>query len=1333
MASFPSFPYEAIASKRYKSPHKNDLSFAKGDTIRVLSLAPKDEDEEDEDEEDEEPDQWLVGETLDGSKRGTFPAGHVQAAPQKSQETSLPPTIAIPSLAEERTESAPDVKATQEEPLPQKTTPVEQEPTGEPLAPKQQQPTAKEVEAEVLSKSGVEESVPVSTSDQHPASAAMGSKSTETVSSPVERKPSLPPLAPKPGGLAARIAAFNKPQDATAPPPLPKGKPGAWKRPAPAPGAPKPVLPGTSPAQQARATPAASIAKAPPAAVSSPSPASLQSESEAQSQGSAGFSAADAQSSIKMSLKERMAALQKGDDRSTSETAALKPSAPPKPAPGKIGEDRRNVALAGMGAGSTQAASSVAAPQAPEIQVSSERQEEATKESTSDQAAEATSLNEAEKEAEVGNAAVALDEASTEGGKDTEVEGEQTEEDKESERRAAIAKRMAALGGRRMGGSPALFGAPTPPSKQKSFTESDATPPVKMQEPVSPAADEKEMAQEPIQSGKTLAVPRRTAPPRKKKSSASSNLVTEASQEDRAVADPGKQDSSVSSPNERDETISASKATAVGDVGAGGGVLIGEGIKHLTEEPGLTTTEDEEGRAELAPSDVTSDYEIGTPISEGELDENTKRLEDFVRTPREDADIRKGSLSEAGEIGGSPDEAEEEGEEAEEEEEQEQEQQGFQKTDAIISSPIRTVSSPPPANAPPPRPDSVIGRPPSARPSSARPPIPKSSMPVGGEVERTSSPAPTRALPLPASASRQNSAAVEAERTADGTNSTATEDISRQSTILAKPKPRMAVPVDLSDDEGDEETEEGVGESLGASTQEPVVQPSIAAEPEDLTEEEEDRQRRARIAARMAKMGGQPIMGAPMPLKRSSVLVTSPGAAPSHQDTLMTEKAEEQEGDEAPQAEEATEEKEAIPTILPTRAPSLRSPTRPSSNFSPPPIPTKSPPPVALSAIERRMSQISMSDDTSLARRASLLSRPPVPKSTHSRETSKGQDGEIEEDEDFVYLRDAVVTPPPLPVSPSPRAPSRAPPRHPLPIAEGDFAPPLVEEDVIPAPAGLTTEETPKRTSTLQEVAPRSARDLDLMPSSQWWRHGIPVKLPPSLLRSDANSIVSTQNIGKRHLIKVEIIFEDYSSTVIEVHFDDDDIKEEATELKQRHNPAPSRPNAEQLHYWSQKYGSQVARHAVASHSAKSNMGDGSSKGFIAALLTASAGGGNNDLLPSVGSSFGAMILAQTGTTPIDVGADEIRAGDIIALHGIDLKGKKGLASYHATFGSAHDPTYACVIESEAKKRKLRCILVAGIEGKRGKGPEEVSLRLDDVKSGLLRVFRLAPRDWLAL
>lgn len=92
--------------------------------------------------------------------------------------------------------------------------------------------------------------------------------------------------------------------------------------------------------------------------------------------------------------------------------------------------------------------------------------------------------------------------------------------------------------------------------------------------------------------------------------------------------------------------------------------------------------------------------------------------------------------------------------------------------------------------------------------------------------------------------------------------------------------------------------------------------------------------------------------------------------------------------------------------------------------------------------------------------------------------------------------------------------------------------------------------------------------------------------------------------------------------------------------------------------------------------------------------------------------------------------SDEIKAGDIVACFNSDFKGKKGLTPYHLVLGSQLEPTLAIVVEVETKKNKLKCVLQNA-----NKGPEEVSLRLDDLKSGVLKVFRAVPNqgyleDW---
>jgi len=69
--------------------------------------------------------------------------------------------------------------------------------------------------------------------------------------------------------------------------------------------------------------------------------------------------------------------------------------------------------------------------------------------------------------------------------------------------------------------------------------------------------------------------------------------------------------------------------------------------------------------------------------------------------------------------------------------------------------------------------------------------------------------------------------------------------------------------------------------------------------------------------------------------------------------------------------------------------------------------------------------------------------------------------------------------------------------------------------------------------------------------------------------------------------------------------------------------------------------------------------------------------------------------------------------GDIAAFHDARFKGRKGLSSYEQHVGSVEEPLLGIVVEFEQKgKHKVRVLQV-----ERGV-PEEVSYRLDDLKSG---------------
>ncbi|KAH8113494.1 hypothetical protein DFH11DRAFT_303981 [Phellopilus nigrolimitatus] len=232
-----------------------------------------------------------------------------------------------------------------------------------------------------------------------------------------------PPPKPKVGSLRDRIAAFEKkPADPAAPPPAPapRPKPSQWK--------PKTASPPSSPPRAAAAAVGGD-------------------DEEHKHAVRAGMSAADAKESIVIggSLKERMAALQ-----GRGGFGAPAPPAPPKPA-----SDRPK----------WKPPPPVHAPEEDQDdQEHSEREREHAKSPVP--SVDAASISEA-----------------TDGEKSaTQEEGAESEADPEEEerkRRAAIAARMARLGGARFGMGPPIF-APKPHTKKsvddaKSPTEEAVT------------------------------------------------------------------------------------------------------------------------------------------------------------------------------------------------------------------------------------------------------------------------------------------------------------------------------------------------------------------------------------------------------------------------------------------------------------------------------------------------------------------------------------------------------------------------------------------------------------------------------------------------------------------------------------------------------------------------------------------------------------------------------------------------------------------------------------------------------------------------------------------
>lgn len=342
---------------KYKSPHPQDLSFPKDQDLRVLGYADRGAEEEEAEEED---DRWYVGEWLDGSRQGHFPASlvvrinsekadvphspampaaeptsppkdissenassvapeHVQKTPMKDEEPQEKvPVEGVQNLVHKEASGSaeqPQEKVDVEEVTPQPEvtgmlpieqpmvqTHAEQMPQDlerETLVPREDVAEPVQERAPAPIKLSLSESVPETqasatmpshSSEDTPIRPAQGHAAPISTADPQAAEPSIDPSAMS---LRDRIAAFNKPVEKGPPPPLPRGKPGSWKRPVPVHVAPKHV--------DARTDAAPST-----------------------------MSASDAQSSIKMSLKERMSALQRNEEAITRPTLTTERQAPSK-------------------------------------------------------------------------------------------------------------------------------------------------------------------------------------------------------------------------------------------------------------------------------------------------------------------------------------------------------------------------------------------------------------------------------------------------------------------------------------------------------------------------------------------------------------------------------------------------------------------------------------------------------------------------------------------------------------------------------------------------------------------------------------------------------------------------------------------------------------------------------------------------------------------------------------------------------------------------------------------------------------------------------------------
>ncbi|KAH7417876.1 hypothetical protein BKA64DRAFT_565467 [Cadophora sp. MPI-SDFR-AT-0126] len=248
------------------------------------------------------------------------------------------------------------------------------------------------------------------------------------------------------------------------------------------------------------------------------------------------------------------------------------------------------------------------------------------------------------------------------------------------------------------------------------------------------------------------------------------------------------------------------------------------------------------------------------------------------------------------------------------------------------------------------------------------------------------------------------------------------------------------------------------------------------------------------------------------------------------------------------------------------------------------------------------------------------------------------------------------------------------------------------------------------------------ANDVDLAPNSFWWTQ--PRGIPPVFqgrrdILLDFEESTAAGRGGRTIVTKhLSVLFQDYSQTIITAEFDAQDPKD--VRLEQRHDQPPSRQRQDQLENAHEQYGRRIYE---AVHSRKETIvGDGTPQGLIQELLKPFS----DALLPIGSRAYGAIIYSNLANASTQQN-DEIRAGDIITLRNTKFQGKHG--PMHAKYSmEVGKPDHVGVVaEWDGTKKKVR----AWEQGRESKKVKLESFKLDDLRSGEVKIWRVMPRSWV--
>ena len=248
------------------------------------------------------------------------------------------------------------------------------------------------------------------------------------------------------------------------------------------------------------------------------------------------------------------------------------------------------------------------------------------------------------------------------------------------------------------------------------------------------------------------------------------------------------------------------------------------------------------------------------------------------------------------------------------------------------------------------------------------------------------------------------------------------------------------------------------------------------------------------------------------------------------------------------------------------------------------------------------------------------------------------------------------------------------------------------------------------------------ANEIDLAVQSGWWKQ---VNQVPPVFQGRKDIFFeseesTTTNGGTKTAVTREtfVLFQDYSQTILTATYDPYNPAD--VELEQRHEPPPRPLRQDQMEEFYERFGRTISD-AVASKK-DTVVGDGTPQGLVFELLRPF-----KDALRPVGTrAYGSLVYANMANASTQQN-DVIRPGDILTIRNAKFQGKHGAMHAKYSMEVGRPDHVGVVAEWDGTKKKVR----AWEQGRESKKVKMESFKLDDLRSGEVKIWRVMPRSWV--